>query len=222
MPRGPITDIRVFLEALQLGHYARNFADNHIDPADIHALTAEELKEIGIDSLGHRKRILAALSGMPNVPSSSGGDKADGERRQVTILFADLCGFTALSRSLDPEELHTLVGRYTAAVDSIVEAYGGTVDKHIGDAVMALFGAPVAHGDDPLRAARAALDIHAAVSDLGIAAGRALQAHIGIATGEVVAGGMGRGRAEDYTVLGDSVNFPWPRVSSPERSRVKR
>ena len=66
-----------------------------------------------------------------------------GERRQVTILFADLSGFTAISRTLDPEEVRELVGRYTALVDGIVVGYGGTVDKHIGDAVMALFGAPV-------------------------------------------------------------------------------
>ena len=90
---------------------------------------------------------------------------ARGERRQVTILFADLCGFTALSHTLDAEELSERIGRYTALVDDIVLGYGGTIDKHIGDAVMALFGAPRAHDTDALRAARAALDIHAALAD---------------------------------------------------------
>ena len=125
----------------------------------------------------------------------------------MTILFADLSGFTALSQALDPEELRELVTRYTTLVDSIVGGYGGTVDKHIGDAVMALFGAPRAHDDDPWRAARAALDIHDALSQLSESTGRPLQAHIGIASGEVVAGALGRAQGEDYTVLGDSVNL---------------
>ena len=142
-----------------------------------------------------------------------------GERRQVTILFADLCGFTAMSRSLDPEEIRELVGRYTALVDGIVVGYGGTVDKHIGDAVMALFGAPRAHDDDPMRAARAALDIHEALGRLSETTTRPLRAHVGIASGEVVAGILGRADAHDYTVLGDSVTWPrdlWP-LPAPDR-----
>jgi class 3 adenylate cyclase len=122
-------------------------------------------------------------------------------------LFADLCGFTALAQSLDPEEVRELVARYTALLDGIVVSYGATVDKHIGDAVMALFGAPKAHDDDPLRAARAALDIHDAVEQLTDSRGRPLRAHVGVASGEVVAGSLERGSAHDYTVLGDSVNL---------------
>jgi hypothetical protein len=99
------------------------------------------------------------------------------------------------------------VGRYTALVDGIVVGYGGTVDKHIGDAVMALFGAPRAHDDDPMRAARAALDIHEALGRMSVHTIRPLQAHVGIASGEVVAGILGRAEASDYTVLGDSVNL---------------
>jgi class 3 adenylate cyclase/tetratricopeptide (TPR) repeat protein len=130
-----------------------------------------------------------------------------GERRQVTILFADIAGFTKLSAALDAEELHGLVGRFFEAADGVIERFGGTVDKHMGDAVMALFGAPVAHGDDPLRAVRAAFDIHEAMGALSQDTGRDLQVHVGIASGEVVAGGLGpEGRAE-YTVLGDSVNL---------------
>ncbi len=125
----------------------------------------------------------------------------------MTILFADLSGFTVLAQSLDPEEVRELVGRFTVLVDGIVLGYGGSIDKHIGDAVMALFGAPVAHGDDPLRAARAALDIHDALARVNTGATRPLQAHIGIASGEVVAGTLGRAAAHDYTVLGDSVNL---------------
>ncbi|HZT17927.1 MAG TPA: adenylate/guanylate cyclase domain-containing protein, partial [Dongiaceae bacterium] len=129
--------------------------------------------------------------------------EAAGERRQVAILFADLCGFTALSTTLDAEDLRRLVEAFYGRADAIVARYGGAVDKHIGDAVMALFGAPIAHGDDGSRAVRAALEIAATAGEIADPAGRALAAHVGIAMGEVVAGGIGRG----YTVLGDAVNL---------------
>jgi len=210
-----IPEIGAWLEALHLGQYAQAFAEHDIDGTLLAQLSTDDLREIGIASLGHRKRILAAIAaardGEPPSPSdppdNPATSPADGERREVTILFADLCGFTALSRTLDPEELHDLVARYTAAVDRIVETYGGKVDKHIGDAVMALFGAPIAYGDDPLRAARCGLEIHVALAELGRQLGRSLEAHVGIASGEVVAGSIGRGAAQDYTVLGDSVNL---------------
>jgi class 3 adenylate cyclase len=183
-------DIAAWLKELGLGQYASAFADNDIDFAVLVQLTDADLKELGISSLGHRKRLLAAaaekgLAAPARTVHTS--TFSEGERRQVTILFADLCGFTALSQSLDPEEVRELVGRFTALVDGIVVGYGGTVDKHIGDAVMALFGAPRAHDDDPMRAARAALDIHEALAQLSETASRPLQAHVGIANGEVVA-----------------------------------
>lgn len=99
------------------------------------------------------------------------------------------------------------MGRYTKLVDGIIVDCGGTVDKHIADAVMALFGAPVAHDDDPLRAARAALDVHLGLDQLSQSAARPLRAHIGIASGEVVAAALDRTDVKDYTVLGDSVNL---------------
>lgn len=135
------------------------------------------------------------------------GDGTSGERRQVTVLFADLAGYTRLSRTLDAEELHAIMARFFDAVDRVVASYGGSVDKHIGDAVMAVFGAPVAHGDDPLRAARAAVEIHEAVTALGRQLGQPLGVHIGIASGEVVAAGLGSERHSEYTVIGDAVNL---------------
>jgi class 3 adenylate cyclase len=143
----------------------------------------------------------------PTAEPKAAAETAGGERRQVTVLFADLVGFTALSSSLDAEDLHDLMERFFACVDGIVEGYGGTVDKHIGDAVMAVFGAPIAHGDDPLRALRAAVDIHGAVANLGEDCGRKLAVHVGVASGEVLAGGLGGESRRDYTVLGDSVNL---------------
>ena len=145
--------------------------------------------------------------------SAAAGDAAvataagEAERRQVTILFADLSGFTKFSSAHDPEETHHVLSQFFAIVDGIVESYGGTVDKHIGDAVMALFGAPVAHTDDAERACRAALDTHAAVRGLGADGDVALTMHAGIASGQVVASGIGSEVHHEYTVLGDSVNL---------------
>jgi len=165
-----VMDIERWLSLLGLEQYARTFADNDVDFAMLPRLTDADLKELGVHSLGHRKRMLFSISELATAASCAMPSVVDvqaDERRQVTILFADLCGFTALSQSLDPEELREIVGRYTALVDGIVLAYGGTIDKHIGDAVMALFGAPRAHDSDTLRAARAALDIHDALAQLG-------------------------------------------------------
>jgi class 3 adenylate cyclase len=199
-----------WLRNLGLAQYVGAFAENDIDFDVLAKLTDADLRELGVGSLGHRKRLLAAIAELqtqPERPLQSLATSATGERRQVTILFADLCGFTALSRSLDPEEIRDVVSRFTTLVDSIVVNCGGSIDKHIGDAVMALFGAPRAHDDDPVRAARAALDIHSALPRLADETGPPLQAHIGVASGEVVAGKLGRGGAHDYTVLGDSVNL---------------
>ncbi len=202
--------VEQWLRNLGLAQYAQAFAENDIDFDVLKGLAEADLKEIGVASLGHRKRLMTAIGELRSASPQSAVrsvERAAGERRQVTILFADLCGFTSLSRSLDPEEVRELVARFTAQVDGIVVGYGGTVDKHIGDAVMALFGAPRAHDDDPLRAARAALDVHSALARISETSAHPLQAHIGIASGEVVAGTLSRVEAHDYTVLGDSVNL---------------
>jgi class 3 adenylate cyclase/tetratricopeptide (TPR) repeat protein len=209
--RRAIVDLEAWLRGLGLEQYARAFADNDIDAQTLRDLNGDDLKDIGVASVGHRKRLLAAIAGLseenPERAPATESATASGERRQVTILFADLAGFTELSSALDAEELHGLVSRFFAAVDRVVAHYGGAVDKHMGDAVMALFGAPVAHGDDPLRAVRAAFDIHAAMADLSAELGRKLSVHVGIASGEVVAGSLGSEQRREYTVLGDSVNL---------------
>lgn len=130
-----------------------------------------------------------------------------GERRHVTVLFADLSGYTHLSSQLDPEVVHQILGRYFDLVDAAIRNYGGVIDKHIGDAVMGVFGAPVAHGNEPERAVRAALDIHAGLSRLSQEMGRDLAVHIGIASGEVVAADTGSAAHHEYTVTGDAVNL---------------
>lgn len=132
---------------------------------------------------------------------------AAGERRTVAILFADLAGFTRLTSESDAEAIHRLLGRYFDLVDGAIARAGGTVDKHIGDATMAVFGAPVAHGNDIERAVRAAFEIHDAMELLSRETGRTLAAHVGIASGEVVAASTGSAVRADYTVTGDAVNL---------------
>ncbi len=149
----------------------------------------------------------AKLEEIQPPPRTPDRAESTGERRQVTVLFADLVGFTRLSRGLDAEDLHAVMARFFAAVDRVIASFGGHVDKHVGDAVMAVFGAPVAHADDPCRAARAAVEIHDAVAALGSELGRQLAVHVGIASGEVVAAGLGSDRHSAYTVLGDAVNL---------------
>ena len=205
-------NVEDWLEGLGLGEYAGAFAENGVDLALLPELTNEDLKDLGIARLADRKAILKAIAGL-----SKGVDHAEaaapapvagaGERRQVTVLFADISGFTRLSSELDPEETHALLNRYFEVVDSLVGSYGGAIDKHIGDNVMALFGAPVAHTNDPERAVRAACDIHEAMEDLSRELGQALQVHIGIASGQVVASGTGSEAHLEYTVTGDTVNL---------------
>jgi class 3 adenylate cyclase/tetratricopeptide (TPR) repeat protein len=130
----------------------------------------------------------------------------EGERRPVTVLFADLTDYTRMSQRLDPEDVHALLGRFYEAVDEIVERFGGSIDKHIGDSVMAVFGAPIAHGDEAERAVRAAAEIQRVMPSLG-ERDTPLAVHIGIAAGEVVASGLGSTRHRAYTVIGNSVNL---------------
>jgi class 3 adenylate cyclase len=129
-----------------------------------------------------------------------------GDRRPVTVLFCDLVGYTRLSSVLDPEEVHAVLERFFALVDSVVASFGGTIDKHIGDAAMALFGAPLARGNDTERAVRAALEIQAGVPGLATGLSSPFAVHVGIATGEVIATAIGSQHHRGYTVTGEAAN----------------
>jgi class 3 adenylate cyclase/tetratricopeptide (TPR) repeat protein len=208
------SDIGAWLSALGLGQYRQTFADNDIDFETLPTITAEDLRELGVVSLGHRKKLLAAIADLSSrgqnaqpLPQEAPSELPEGEHRQVTVLFADLSGFTRLSTALDAEAMHMLLNHYFEVVDRIVENYGGTVDKHIGDNVMAVFGAPLAHTDDPQRAVLTALDIHRAMVTIGEKVGRPLQAHIGVASGQVVASSTGSESHREYTVTGAAVNL---------------
>lgn len=218
-------DVSEFLRRLGLDQYVATFEENAIDAETLVLLSNDDLKELGVAALGHRKKItvaIAELSGngpLTPVATNPGPTAAstpvttsepvaaepqlEGERRQVTVLFADISGFTQLSSTLDAEETRAMLNTYFKASDEIIASFGGTVDKHIGDAVMAIFGAPVAHSNDPERAVRAALDIHKAVQRIE----PPITVHIGIASGQVVASAMGSESHQEYTITGDSVNL---------------
>ncbi len=205
-------DVGAWLRDLGLVECLEAFAKNGIDAAMLPELNNEDLKDLGVTRLADRKRLLKAIEELSMV---NGPDKRElssavtpaGEHRQVTVLFADIAGFTRLTSVLGAEEIHAVLNRYFETVDAVVESYGGVVDKHIGDSVMAVFGAPVAHDDDPMRAVRAALSIHERMATLSRGGGRLLQAHIGIANGQVVASTTGSEKHREYTVTGESVNL---------------
>jgi class 3 adenylate cyclase len=204
-------DVTAWLTEMALERYAEAFAENDIDGETLAELTVDDLKELGVASLGHRKKIMAAIAAidvagaddMAPTPSTAVHARPDGERRQVTVLFADISGFTRMTTEQDAEEIHRLLNTYFEAVDGAIRQFGGSVDKHIGDAVMAVFGAPIAHSDDPERAIRAALDMHRAASELD----PPVSIHIGIASGQVVASGTGSATHSEYTMTGESVNL---------------
>jgi class 3 adenylate cyclase len=146
----------------------------------------------------------AACDTSPASPSGS-VENIDGERRWVTIMFADLSGFTALSERTDPEEIRSMVDRCMSEMGQVVDRFGGTVDKVIGDALMAVFGAPVAHEDDSERAVRAALEIQRRASEQSHDFG-GLCVSIGVNTGEVIFAPVGPHGRRELTVMGDAVN----------------
>jgi class 3 adenylate cyclase len=149
-----------------------------------------------------------AVEGAASAPAESVSRDPAAERRQATVLFADIAGYTQLCARLDAEQVQALLNRFYAAIDATVAAYGGVVIDHAGDGVLAVFGAPLAHDNDPERALRAALAMQAAAAQIAEpASGRALALHIGIAAGEVVAAVLEGGARPKYTVTGDAVNL---------------
>lgn len=153
-----------------------------------------------------------AAQGAVGAKAEASGASAPGEpdRRLVTVLFADVAGFTTLAERLDPEEVRSFQNALFDALTRSVERYDGFVEKYIGDAVMAVFGAPVAHENDPERALDSALDMVercAALSERWARRlGQQVGLHIGVHTGPVVAGSLGGGAGAAYAVTGDTVN----------------
>ena len=182
-------DIAAWLHSLGMQQYEEAFRDNAIDPALLPELTADDLKDLGVSLVGHRRKLLAAIATLrsddspkPEAPAAA----STAERRQLTVMFCDLVGSTALSAQLDPEDLRGIIGAYHRCVTEIVEGFGGFVARYMGDGVLIYFGYPQAHEDDAERATRCGLALVDRVSQLDQA--EELHARVGIATGLVVVG----------------------------------
>jgi class 3 adenylate cyclase len=199
-----------WLEKLGLGQYAARFSENDIDFALLNKLNDADLKELGVTSLGHRKRLLEAIAERTAVaPSPARAEpKAPdtAERRQVTVMFSDLVGSTALSARMDPEDLREVISAYQKCVAETVQRFGGFVAKYMGDGVLVYFGYPQTHEDDAERAVRAGLECIQAVG--GLKSSAPLQTRVGVATGLVVVGDLiGSGAAQEQTVVGETPNL---------------
>jgi class 3 adenylate cyclase/predicted ATPase len=213
--RATSMDVAEWLRGLGLGQYAPAFRDNDIDGEVLHRLTAEDLRELGVRSIGHRRRLLDAISALGAVltdvavtaASLDAPAQAEAERRQLTVMFCDLVGSTALSARLDPEDLREVIAAYHRAVAKIIADSDGFVSRYMGDGVLVYFGYPQAHEDDAERAVRAGLAAIDAVSRLDVKSVK-LQARVGIATGLVVVGDVtGEGSAQEQSVVGETPNL---------------
>ncbi|MCP3462927.1 adenylate/guanylate cyclase domain-containing protein [Bradyrhizobium sp. CCGUVB23] len=210
-------DLRGWLRRLGLEQYEAAFRENAIDDSILPSLTAEDLKDLGVGLVGHRRKLLdaiaalraepAALLPLRDSPSDTRKVTNDaGERRQVTVMFSDLVGSTALSTRMDPEDLREVISAYQTCVADTVRRYGGFVAKYMGDGALIYFGYPHAHEDDAERTVRAALTMIAAVDALKLSV--PLQTRVGIATGLVVVGDLvGSGEAQERSIVGETPNL---------------
>lgn len=207
-------DVADWLRSQGLEQYEAAFRANAIDSSVLPNLTASDLKDIGVAAVGHRRRLLDAISALkaaateaPTAHSFSaieGVGQGNAERRQVTVMFADLVGSTALSTRMDPEDLREVLGAYHRCATDIVQRLDGFVAQYLGDGVLAYFGYPQAHEDDPERAARAGLELVESLRALK--ADVPLQARVGIATGIVVVGDL-FGPGGVHNIVGETPNL---------------
>jgi class 3 adenylate cyclase/tetratricopeptide (TPR) repeat protein len=188
--------ITEWLESIGLGHHALLFVENEIDLPTLLLLTEGDLEELGLP-FGPRKRVVREAAALRERETVSEA----GERRQLTVLFCDLVGFTELARRLDPEVLHGVIRAYEDTCAVSVSRYEGYVFQRLGDGIVAFFGYPLAHEGEAERAIRAGLEIVAAVRELDLPAAVQLQARIGIATGMVMVS------AADQSAFGETMNL---------------
>ncbi len=213
-------DIAAWLRGLGLERYEEAFRENEIDTTILPKLTADDLKDIGVTTVGHRRKLLEAIAALvepalaphagPSAPAEAAPKArcAEAERRQLTVLFCDLVGSTELAARLDPEDTGRVIRAYQHTCTAAVERWGGHVAKYMGDGVLAYFGWPQAHEDAAERAVRSGLAIIEALAELGAPAGKPLAARIGIATGLVMVGELiGAGVAREQTVVGETPNL---------------
>ncbi|WP_420964580.1 AAA family ATPase [Bradyrhizobium sp. B120] len=208
-------DVEGWLQELGLEQYGTLFRANEVDAEVLLELTENDLEKLGVP-LGHRKRLLKAIAKLSatetaevSQPTSAEPSPRDAaERRQLTVMFCDLVGSTALSARLDPEDMREVMRSYQDACSGVIARYEGFVAKFLGDGIVAYFGYPLAHEDDAERAVRAGLEIVAVLAGLETRAADLLQIRIGIATGVVVVGDLiGQGSAQEHPVVGDTPNL---------------
>src|SRR5215471_11275010 len=211
-------DVAAWLRGLGLEQYAPAFRANDVDGEVLPELTVDDLLSLGMTSIGHRRKLLAAIAALKIEPPTGAQSAASAtststaappiaaERRQLTVMFCDLVGSTALSARHDPEDLRELIGDYHGAVAETVGRFDGFVAKYMGDGVLIYFGYPQAHEDDAERAVRAGLAVIAAVGKLP--AREDLRVRLGIATGLAVVGDLaGKGAAHEGGVVGETPNL---------------
>ncbi len=206
-------NIAAWLGGLGLEQYAPAFRDNDVDGEVLAELTADDLISMGVTSVGHRRKLLAAIAALrsdaPPVAARiapAAAVSAEAERRQLTVMFCDLVGSTALSTRHDPEDLRELIGEYHRAVSATVGRFAGFVAKYMGDGVLIYFGYPQAHEDSAERAVRAGLAVIEAVGRLP--ARQDLRVRLGVATGLAVVGDLvGEGAAQERGVVGETPNL---------------
>src|SRR5271166_145000 len=209
-------DVAAWLQGLGLERYAPAFLENRIEADILPSLTLEDLRDLGVTLVGDRRRLLDAIAALGvaiSTPAASAPAvtaaapaPADAERRQLTVMFCDLVGSTALSTRFDPEDLRELIGDYHRAVADTVGRFDGFVAKYMGDGVLIYFGYPQAHEDDAERAVRAGLAVIEAVGRLP--ARQDLRVRLGIATGLAVVGDLiGEGAAQERGVVGETPNL---------------
>jgi class 3 adenylate cyclase len=209
-------DIGGWLRSLGLERYEAVFRENEITEKVLPNLTAEDLRDLGVVTVGHRRTLLDAIAvlraytsakALPSdaIPSIDTSPKDTAERRQITVMFADLAGSTALSARMDPEDLREVISAYQKCVAETVARFGGFVAKYMGDGVLVYFGYPQAHEDDAERAVRAGLELIEAVG--GLKSSAPLQTRVGIATGLVLVGDLiGSGASQEQAVVGETPN----------------
>ena len=208
-----MSDIRAWLDGLRLADYAEAFEQNEITLDFVRDLTDADLEKLGVSVMGHRKALLRAIGDMaPAADAKAPAAPRDAERRQITVMFCDLVGSTALSEKLDPEDLRDVMRAYQDATGTAITRFGGHIAQTLGDGLMVYFGYPVAHEDDAQRAVAAGLDILSSMTSLNDdMSGKTdvpLAVRVGIHTGMVVTGEVGafdtRG---DLAVVGDTPNI---------------
>jgi class 3 adenylate cyclase/predicted ATPase len=205
-------DVDTWLRGLGLGEYAAVFRENSVSLDLLPSLTADDLRDLGVAAVGHRRRLLnaiAALNASTQAVDAIGplAREQTAERRQLSVMFCDISGSTALSTRLDPEDLSAVVRGYQAGVRSTIARFGGFIARYVGDGVLIYFGWPEAQETDAERAVRAGLAVIGAIGERPIH-GERLNIRIGIATGLVVVGApIGEGDARQQTAIGETPNL---------------